>query len=519
MSESLVHPGAAGANALHEEPAFLRLVDVSVQYPGVRALDHIDLDIRAGECMALMGRNGAGKSTSVRLLSGVETPTEGRIEMDGEPVTFESPSAARGSGIVTVHQELSIIPGLSVAENIMLGRWPVNRAGTIRRKELRRRAQLALDQLGEQMDLDAVAGKQSIAHQQLIEIARGLVEDARLLILDEPTSSLTAHEVDSLLALVRRLVANGVAVIYVSHRMNEIARVADTVTVVRDGRIVKRLPIAEASVPVITEAMVGEGYQHLDEEAAVRQTDPDQPVVLAVEGLNDGTRVRDVSFEVRRGEILGLAGLLSAGRTETLEMIAGLRPVKSGTILIDGEPTGALTPSRALSRGVALVPEDRKKDGLVLSMAVQENIAMSSYSRLATAGVIRGRAQRRTAQRMRDELDIKVHDVAVEVGTLSGGNQQKVVIGRCLAAGSRIYLFDEPTRGVDIRAKHQIYDVIRRLADEGNAVVFASSEYEELLLLSSRIVVLGSGTSVPAPPVAELTLDQLLAEMMKEATP
>lgn len=519
MSESLVRPDAAGATTTPDNAPFIRLVDVSVQYPGVRALDHVDLDIRAGQCVALMGRNGAGKSTTVRIISGVETPTTGHVELDGEQVTLDSPSAARGRGIITVHQELAIVPGLSVAENIMLGRWPVNRAGNIRRRELHRQAQKALDLLGEKMDLDAVAGKQSIAHQQLIEIARGLTGDARLLILDEPTSSLTAHEVDSLLALIRRLVTNGVAVIYVSHRMNEIARVADIVTVVRDGRIVETLPIEKASVAVVTEAMVGEGYKHLDEEAATRVSDPTQPVVLHVDGLSDGTRVHDVSLEVRRGEIVGLAGLLSSGRTETLEMIAGLREVKRGTITIDGKKTRRLTPGRALGKGVALVPEDRKKDGLVLSLSVEENMAMSSFSQLSAAGVIRRRAQRRAAERMRTELDIKVHDVAVEVGTLSGGNQQKAVIGRCLVAGSHIYLFDEPTRGVDIRAKHQIYDVIRQLADAGNAVIFASSEYEELLLLASRIEVFGSGVSRPAPPVSELTLDQLLAEMMKEATP
>lgn len=518
MSESLVRPDPVPATTPDAAP-LLRLVDVSVQYPGVRALDHVDLDIRPGQCVALMGRNGAGKSTAVRIISGVETPTTGYVELGGEQITFDSPSAARGHGIVTVHQELAIVPGLSVAENIMLGRWPVNRAGNIRRRELHRQAQQALDMLGEKMDLDATAGKQSIAHQQLIEIARGLTGDARLLILDEPTSSLTAHEVDSLLALIRRLVAQGVAVIYVSHRMNEIARVADTVTVVRDGRIVETLPIAKASVSVVTEAMVGEGYQHLEDNEPVRQADLTQPVVLTVEGLSDGHRAERISLTVRRGEIVGLAGLLSSGRTETLEMIAGLREVKRGTITIDGKKSGKLTPSRALGMGVALVPEDRKKDGLVLSLSVEENIAMSSYAQLATGGVVRRRDQRRAADRMRTELDIKVHDVAVEVGTLSGGNQQKAVIGRCLVAGSHVYLFDEPTRGVDIRAKHQIYDVIRKLADAGNAVIFASSEYEELLLLSSRIEVLGSGVSWPAPPVAELTLDQLLAEMMKEATP
>ncbi|WP_417512366.1 sugar ABC transporter ATP-binding protein [Microbacterium sp.] len=514
-----LHPQDATAARPRDSVPLLRLSDISVQYPGVRALDHVSLDIHAGQCLALMGRNGAGKSTAVRIISGVEEPTTGRLELDGEAVRFTSPTAARDRGIFTVHQELAIVPGLSVAENIMLGRWPVNRTGGIARREMHRQAQEALDLLGERMDLDANAGTQSIASQQLMEIARGLVGDTRLLILDEPTSSLTAHEVDALLALVRRLVEQSIAVIYVSHRMNEISRVADTVTVVRDGRIVDSLSIEEATVPVVTAAMVGEDFQTIDENMPVWQSDPTQPVVLRLDGVGDGNRIHDISLEVRRGEIVGLAGLLASGRTETLETVSGARPMKQGRITINGRPATRLTPKRALRRGVALVPEDRKKDGLVLGLSVEENVAMSSLSRLSIGGIIRTRARRRVAEKMREELEIKVTDVEVEVGTLSGGNQQKAVIGRALAAGCNVYLFDEPTRGVDIRAKHQIYDVIRRLANEGNAVIFASSEYEELLLLSNRIEILGSGVSRPAPPVAELTLESLLTEIFKETTP
>ncbi|MCT1476864.1 ATP-binding cassette domain-containing protein, partial [Microbacterium sp. p3-SID336] len=317
-----------------------------------------------------------------------------------------------------------------------------------------------------------------------------------------------------------RLVANGVAVMYVSHRMNEIAQVADVVTVLRDGQVVRTLPVADADVAVVTEAMVGEPAAA--DESGARRTAPvsttDLEPALSVIGLADAAAVRDVSFDVAPGEIVGLAGLLSSGRTETLEVIAGLRRSTGGTIRIGGRAAGRLTPARALARGVALVPEDRKRDGLVLGLSVEENIAMSSFSRLSTAGVVRRGARRRAAERMRSDLDIKVDDVAVPVGTLSGGNQQKAVIGRCLVAGASIYLLDEPTRGVDVRAKQQIYEVIRSLADAGNAVVFASSEYEELLLLADRIVVLTDGRSRPAPPVPDLTLDRLLAEMMKEHT-
>lgn len=501
-----------------DQPAFLRLAGITVQYPGVRALDNVDLEIRAGQCVALMGRNGAGKSTLVRIVSGVELPTAGHVEIDGNHAVLASPTAARHRGIVTVHQELTIVPGLSVAENIMLGRWPANRLGGIHKGLMRREAGRALELLGEHLDLDAVAGKLSIAHQQLIEIARGLTTDARLLILDEPTSSLTAHEAEALLKLIRRLVSAGVAVIYVSHRMNEISQVADIVTIVRDGRIVETMPVEHASVGAVTEAMVGDGYKHIDESTVVRTTPAESPVVLRADGISDGSKVTDVSMEVKRGEILGLAGLLSSGRTETLQMIAGARPIRSGRIEINGKPIRTrLSPASALKFGIALVPEDRKGEGLVLDLSVEENVAMSSLGRLATAGVIRRRRRREAALSAQQDLAIKVTDPVVEVGTLSGGNQQKVVIGRCLVAGAGIYLFDEPTRGVDIRAKHQIYDIMRSLADQGNAIIFASSEYEELLLLSSRILILNDGRSRPAPPVQRLTLDQLLAEMMKES--
>lgn len=487
---------------------------VTVEFPGVRALDNATVSIAPGEVRALMGRNGAGKSTMVRVLSGIQQPTKGEVAVNGQVMKLDKPATAMAAGIATVHQELTIIPGLSIAENVTLGSWPVKAGGTIDRRKMREMAIEALDLLGETMDVDAMAGSLSIARQQLIEIARSMVHHPKVLILDEPTSSLPAHEVEKLLSLVRRLAAQGICVIYVSHRMDEISRVADSVTVVRDGKVIDTLPIDKAPVRKVAELMIG---SESDFETARLSPKPakNAPIVLKITELSDGKLLKDVNLNLKAGEVLGIAGLLGAGRTELLRSVAGVGDKFTGSVEVFGKKIRRVSPSKMIQNGLTLIPEDRKHEGLVLSLSVGENLAMSSQNKVAPFGITSKRRIKKLADASKSSMDIKVHDFAVETGTLSGGNQQKVVIGRCLNADSKILLMDEPTRGVDVHAKAQIYDLIRRLSEEGHSIIVVSSEYEELLLVCHRIVRMANGTITDEFANEDLDMSGLMALVMR----
>jgi ABC-type sugar transport system ATPase subunit len=458
-------------------------------YPGVTALDDVDFAVHAGEVRALLGQNGAGKSTLIRLLSGVETPSSGEVLLGGEPLGDGGIQAAAAAGVATCYQELSLIPGVTVAENLAMGRWPRGRFGIDTRRMVER-ARATFERLGADIDVHAEVASLTLAQQQIVEIGRALQDDPRLLILDEPTSALAAAEVDLVLDTVKRLAAQGVAVLYVSHRMDEIRQIADTATIMRNGRIVETVSIVGADTARIIELMIGADPQ---ERAVPTRTSNDGEVLLTVRDLTVAPKLSGVSFEGRAGEVLGIAGLLGSGRTELLEAIAGFRPAASGTVAIAGKVVDRPTAARMLALGVGMTPEDRKGRGVVPHLGIDENIVMSDFGRVSRAGTLSSGAIAAATRTLADRLSIKAHDLSRPISTLSGGNQQKAVIARWLHADSRVLLLDEPTRGVDVEAKAQIYEIMRAVADTGKLVVFVSSEIEELPLACDRVLVLREG--------------------------
>ncbi|MES2941051.1 MAG: sugar ABC transporter ATP-binding protein [Pseudomonadota bacterium] len=480
-------------------------------YPGVQALRGVDFRVAAGEVRALLGKNGAGKSTLVKILSGAQAPDAGTLHIAGRGVDLFTPARANALGVATVHQELTLVPELSVAENILLGRWRDHaRGGFIDRGALCRRAAAVLAEFGVQVDPAAKVRKLSIAEQQLVEIARGLSFRPRVLILDEPTSSLPASEVEILLRAIRALARCGVAVIYVSHRMDEIQRIADSVTVLRDGHHVATLPIADAPTAGIVRLMTGDACATAEGRRAQR---PPGRVALKVCGLATG-KLRNLNFEVREGEIVGLAGLLGAGRTELLRAIYGLDPLAAGCIEIFGKEPADRSPRAMIRHGVGLAPEDRKKEGLVLDMNISRNLVLSALHKVVHRAFLSRRRQAQLAQHAAARMSVKLASLADPVRSLSGGNQQKVVLGKCLNAGVKVFLLDEPTRGVDIDAKRQIYALLEQLAAQGVAVLVASSEMEELMLLCDRLLLMRDGAVVAERRVAETSLDEVMAIAM-----
>lgn len=485
------------AGAANEAAPTLEARGIVKAYPGVRALDGVSLRLAPGRLNALMGENGAGKSTLMKVLAGVTTPDAGDLLLGGRPTRFRSPREAQEAGVSIIHQELNLVPNLSVAENVFLGREPTGAWGVVDRKQMRTRAREALARLGVDVDPDTPVGRLSVATQQAVEIAKALSFDARVLILDEPTSALTAQETDALFERIAQLKREGVALAYVTHRFEELDRIADDVTVLRDGRLVGERPFASLTRAELVRMMTGRDVQ-LGPTCASSSTD--QPA-LSVRGLTLRSapaarrpRVDSVSFEVRRGEIVCLFGLMGAGRTELLEAIFGVHPeATGGEVLVGGEPHTPRSPADALRAGVALAPEDRKLAGLVLGMTVAENVSLACLGRLSRAGVIRSEAERSLATDFRNRLRIKTPSIDAVVQNLSGGNQQKVVLAKVLATDPTVLLLDEPTRGIDIGAKQEVYALVRQLAAEGRGVLVATSEAPEALLLGDRLLVMSEG--------------------------
>lgn len=491
-----------------QQPVIVAAHGLSKRYPGVQALRDVDFDVRAGEVRALLGANGAGKSTLIRMLSGVEAPDEGWVELDGTRLSGGVKEAGR-LGVGTVYQELSVIPEMTVAENLYLGHWLRGPAGIdVHAQEVA--ARRVLDEIGVAIDPGREVASLTLAEQQIVEIARALHSEPKVLILDEPTSALASHEVDLVLQVVRRVAAQGVAVIYVSHRMDEIRQIADTVTVMRDGRHVATTEVAGASTQKIVELMLGEQERA---RVAYRRREYGQ-VRLRVEDLAVPPKLSGVSLEVRAGEIVGLAGLLGAGRTELLQALAGFHAPAAGSVEVNGTRVRRFNP-RAIKRlGVGLTPEDRKREGVINELSIAENMVMSDYASVSRRGALRPRRVAGAADDLRLRLGIKIADLDHSIATLSGGNQQKAVIGRWLHAGSSVLLLDEPTRGVDVGSKAQIYDIMRALADDGAAVVFVSSELEELPLVCDRVLVLRGGRLAEEFVAPEITTAALLAAAM-----
>ncbi|GAB3441472.1 sugar ABC transporter ATP-binding protein [Streptomonospora sediminis] len=484
---------------------------VSKSYPGVRALDRADFEVRAGEVRALLGRNGAGKSTLIRLLCGVETPDEGTVEIGGKPFGDGGVRRATELGVGTVHQELSLVPQMSAAENLYIGAWPTAAAG-IDHAAMRAGAREAFGDLGLAIDPDTPVGDLPLAQQQLVEIARALRSRPRLLILDEPTSALAAGEADIVLAAVTRVAERGVGVVYVSHRLDEIRRVSDTVTVMRDGAIVETAPVRGATTARIVSLMLG-GEQNRAVQRPANPVDRSGTALLSVRDLAVPPKVAGVSFDLYPGEVLGLAGLMGAGRTEVLRALAGFTPAE-GTVAVAGNTVARRTPAAMKRLGVGITPENRKSEGVVPLLGVSENMVMSWFGGASRAGTVLPSRVSALGKDLVDRFSIKTARPDTPIVNLSGGNQQKAVIGRWLHAKSRILLLDEPTRGVDVEAKAQIYRIVRDLADEGAAVVFVSSELEELPLVCDRVLSLRSGRIDGEFTGGDITLDNIMAAAM-----
>ena len=471
-----------------DTPVLLEMRGIRKTFPGVVALDDVSFELRRGEVHALLGENGAGKSTLMKILSGACGRDAGEIAIDGRLATLDTPREAQALGISTIYQEFNLVPQLSAAENIFLGREPLRRAGVIDRRALLTGARALLESIGTPIDPALPVQALGVAEQQMVEIAKALSVRARILIMDEPTSALTASEIDQLFAAIRRFTAGGGSVIYISHRLEELARVGHRATVLRDGRYIGTRPLP-APIPELVRMMANRDIsEHYPPPTRTRGAE-----ILRVEGVTRGQRLRDVSFSLHRGEVLGVAGLLGAGRTELARVIAGADVPEAGRITIDGKAVRLRNPRDAIRAGVGLVPEDRKRQGLVLPQSVAANLSLPQLSRLGRAGVVSRARERVLATRWSTELRIRTPGIDTRVLNLSGGNQQKVVLGKWLAAGADVLIVDEPTRGIDVGAKMEIYALLDRLAAGGAGILMISSDLPEVMGMSDRILVMHQG--------------------------
>lgn len=473
--------------------ALLEIQDMSKGFPGVQALQGVNLELHRGEVLALVGENGAGKSTLMKILSGIYTKDGGSIAIDGNPVDISGPKDAQELGVSIIHQEMNLLPHLNVGQNIYLGREP--RIGPLlSERALRKRTAELLDGLGINLRPTAVVGDLTVAQQQMVEIAKALSFDStKILVMDEPTSAISMAETEVLFALIESLRSRGVGIVYISHRMEELRRIADRVTVLRDGRYVGTRTIDEVTDEEIIAMMVGRELSGHYEERQDSQGRV-QEVVLSVRGLSTKTLLHDVSFDLHRGEILGFAGLMGAGRTETARAIIGADPTTAGDITVNGSPVRITSPNKAVQLGIGYLPEDRKRHGLMLEQDVNFNVVMASVSKLlGPLGFLRRRKANEITQHYITALRIKTPSAKTRVRNLSGGNQQKIVIAKWLARDCDVLIFDEPTRGIDVGAKEEIYRLLNELAESGKAVIVISSELPEVLRLSHRIVVMSAG--------------------------
>jgi ribose transport system ATP-binding protein len=468
----------------------VEMTGISKNFPGVRALEEARFELLPGEVHALVGENGAGKSTLMKILAGIYKRDAGTIKVKGAEVEILSPRAAQNLGISIIHQELNLMGHLTVAQNIFIGREP-HRGPFLDERALNRKARELFEELHIRLDPAVRVSRLAVAQQQMVEIAKALSFNADVLVMDEPTAALTDTEIDELFRITRLLRERGHGIVHISHRLEELKQISDRVTVMRDGRYINTVVTAETNIQQIISMMVG---RTIFEAAPELPEDPSQEVVLEVRNLNRGRQVRDVSFQLHRGEILGIAGLVGAGRTEVMRAIFAADAPESGEILVHGRHVAIRTPSDAVGHGIAYLSEDRKRYGLALGMDVEVNTVLASFRRFANRfGWVKTRATREQALKLVQALSIKTPGIAQRVKNLSGGNQQKVVIAKWLTADTEILIFDEPTRGIDVGAKSEIYKLLNDLAREGKAIIMISSELPEILRMSHRILVMCEG--------------------------
>lgn len=487
----------------------LQAKQISKSFPGVQALESVDLDIERGKVHALMGENGAGKSTLMNILIGIHTPDSGQLFFEGRPVRFSGVHDALQAGLSMIHQELLPFPDLTVAENIFMGKEPVKFAGWIDSKEMNRQAAALLKRLGVDIPASRMMRELSISEMQMVEIAKALSNRAKLIIMDEPTSAITSREVNTLFGIINGLTREGIAIVYISHKMDEILRIADTITVMRDGRHIATRNKHQLDNDQLITLIVGRELRSVFNKIML----PLGETLLAVKGLS-GEAFKDISFELRRGEIVGIAGLMGAGRTEMVNAIFGLEDIHSGEVLVKGRKVRIKSPADAIRNGIGLVSEDRKKFGLVLSGTVRHNISLSSLDRCRKSLFLHAGKETALVTEQIRSLGIKTPSANQAVNLLSGGNQQKVVLGKVLLNDPEIIILDEPTRGIDIGAKAEIYQLITRLAASGKAVLMISSELTEILGMSDRVLVVREGQIRATLSRAEATQELIMEHLM-----
>jgi ribose transport system ATP-binding protein len=467
----------------------VKMEHVNKSFPGVQALKDVSLELREGEVLALMGENGAGKSTLMKILCGDYSRDSGTITVFGQNIEAMTPARAQELGIAIIHQELNLCPHLTVAQNIFLGREKTVR-GILSDREMHDQTAALLRRLDINLSPKTIVGDLPVSAQQLVEICKALSKNARILIMDEPTSALASDEISQLFTIIKQLRSEGRGIIYISHRMDELHQIADRVMIMRDGEYVTSMKFCDTTMEQIITNMVG----HEIKEQYPRVTCQVGKPLLKVENLNAGSQVRDINFEVHQGEIVGVAGLIGAGRTETMRAIFGIDTKEEGSVFLDGKKVVINSPQDAINAGIVLVPEDRKREGLCTRLSVSNNVSLPNLDWLSNRfGVVNSRKEKKIGSQVIKDMNVKVSDADVDAETLSGGNQQKVVLGKWLARNSRVVILDEPTRGIDVAAKVEIYNLMNRLKKQGIGVLFVSSEMTEVMGMSDRIIVMCDG--------------------------
>lgn len=489
------------------ENTILKMSGITKQFSGVYALRNVSFELRAGEVHALMGENGAGKSTLMKILTGIYTRDDGEVELFGKKVVFNNIAESQAAGISIIHQELNMMNHLTVAQNIYIGREP-KKGIFIDDKQMEKDARELFERIGVHIDPHVKLGSLTVGRQQMVEIAKAVSHESKILVLDEPTAALTETEVEELFSIMRDLREKGIGMIYISHRMNEITKISDRVTVMRDGAYVGTVETAQTTKDEIVKMMVGRAI--FGEKKEKSNCPPDAEVVLEVKDLWAGKAVKGVSFKLHRGEILGFAGLMGAGRTETARAIYGADPIESGEIYVCGEKKNLSNPKRSVDAGICYLSEDRKQYGLMLEKSVQDNTALASLEDFISGGIINDKKIEEAALEVNEKLKTKTPSMKQPLKNLSGGNQQKVVIARWLLKNSDIFIFDEPTRGIDVGAKSEIYTLIENLAAEGKAVIVISSELAEIQRVSDRVLVMCEGIKTAELDIADATQEKIM---------